>query len=194
MSKINNPDNVCDLLILPVAGMTEECKPDEAGTDRINATVIAFLEKKCDSVCVIGGKTSRYCIGIAGAYRNALSHKPILAPESIAFYDASATNIARDIEAALLKIDDAIARKGHIRRTAKIGIVSYPLLRRRMGVILRHFGFENIVEYESCEKPAYNPILDLLLLWLTYLDPAWRGICLPLNWWTTRTINKPANK
>ena len=194
MSRICDPYAVCDLMLMSVAGMTEDFKPDEAGIDRITAASVVLLRGNCNSIAVIGGKTKRYSIGFAGAYRNFMSQPLKLTDGRVAFYDASATNSQRDIEAALSKIDEFLKTLNLDRKTARIGVVSYPLHRRRMMVILKHFGFENIVEYESCETPSFNPILDRLLLWLTVLDPTWRGICLPLNWWTTRTINKPANK
>lgn len=194
MSKICDPYAVCDLLLMSVAGMTAECKPDEAGIDRINAALVVLLRGNCQSIAIIGGKTNRYCIGYAGAYRNFMSHLPNLTEGKIAFHDASATNSQRDIEAALPKIDKFLKDKGLDRKTARIGVVSYPLHRKRMAVILRHFGFENIIEYESCEKPSFNPILDRLLLWLTVLDPTWRWLGAPLDWWSKKLIEKPAKK
>jgi hypothetical protein len=181
-------------MILSVAGLTDDIKPDEAGTDRINAVAIAFIERKCDSVCVIGGKTNRYSIGFAGAYRNFMSQPSKATDGRVVFYDASATNSQRDIEAALPKIDEFLKTLNLDRATAKIGVVSYPLHRERMMVILKHFGFENFVEYESCETPTFNPILDRLLLWLTMLDPTWRWLGAPLNWWSKKLIEKPSKK
>jgi len=179
---------------MSVAGMTEDFKPDEAGIDRITAASVILLRGNCNSIAVIGGKTNRYSIGYAGAYRNFMSQPTKVTDGKVVFYDASATNSQRDIEAALPKIDEFLKTIHLDRKIAKIGVVSYPLHRRRMMVILKHFGFENLVEYESCEKPAFNPILDRLLLWLTVLDPTWRWLGAPLDWWSKKLIEKPSKK
>jgi hypothetical protein len=196
MSKKSDHDAKCDLVILPVAGLTGNFEPDYAGMRRIiEATVITQTGSKCKSICIIGGKTDRYPTGFAGAYAYAFRSFLPSNEEALAFYDAGATNSARDIEAALPKIDEFLKTKGFDRKTATIGVVSYPLHRQRIAVILRHFGFKKIVEYESRETPAYNLILDWLLLCLTYFDPTWRGwLGQLLNRWSTKLIEEPSKK
>lgn len=195
MSKKYNHNAKCDLVILPVAGLTDKLEPDTAGMRRIRATAIALMGDQCKSVGIIGGKTKRYPIGFAGAYAYAFRVFPSVDEKALAFYDVSATNSARNIEAALPKIDQFLADNRLDRETVKIGVVSYLLHRQRIAVILRHFGFENIVEYESGETPAYNPILDRLLLWLAVFDPTWRSwLGQLLNRWSIKLIEKPSEK
>lgn len=159
--------NKPSLLIVHVAGLRSDGTPDEAGRKRLDKAASLIRDGEYSAIAIIGGKSKR-CSSHAQAYAN------------------------REIEASETEIVEWITNQDGFRSTFRIGIIGYDLFLRRMKDVFSHLDFENVEMIESGEKPAYNKAMDLLLLWLSKIDPTWGWLCLPLHWLSIFLIERPS--
>jgi hypothetical protein len=183
--------NKPSLLIVHVAGLRADGTPDEAGRKRLDKAASLIRDGEYSAIAIIGGKSKR-CSSHAQAYANFLHLIWVEAASKVVIVRASSTNANREIEASEFGIVEWVTNQDGFRSTFRIGIIGYDLFLRRMKDVFNHLDFENVEMIESGEKPAYNKAMDLLLLWLSKIDPTWGWLCLPLHWLSIFLIERPS--
>lgn len=183
-----------ELVIVHTCGFEPGTKaPDVSGLSRIHRAASILKANENDSVVDDPGYKKKYVAfvgSIAKSYESFFRKRYPEYAHLIAFSDCHCKITNRDLEAADSRIWQFFLDHGspsihHARLFDLIGMISHPdHINDIIKPVLKSLGYCNLIPYPTNEKRPYSAIVQILLKWITKVDPRYKWLGLPLVWMT----------